>query len=68
MKTTMNTNNRFFILITIFFSIVITSMTSCTTTQRSLEDKCILKDPRYSQFVADHQLECDIEEFLNENK
>lgn len=65
MKTTMNANNRFFILITIFFSIV---LTSCTTTQRSLEDKCILKDPRYSQFVADHQLECDIEEFLNENK
>ena len=67
MKTIMKSNNQF-IIISIIVSIIFLSMTSCVTSQRSLEDKCILKDPRYSQFVSDHQLECDIEEFLNENK
>ena len=68
MKTTMNTNNQFFILLWITVSILFLCITSCVGPKRSLEDKCILKDPRYTQFVIDHNLQSDIEDFLNENR
>lgn len=68
MKTTMKTNNRFFILLSITVSVLFLCITSCVGPKRSLEDKCILKDPRYTQFVIDHNLQSDIEDFLNENR
>jgi hypothetical protein len=68
MKTTMKTNNRFFILLSITVSVLFLCITSCVGPKKSLEDKCILKDPRYNQFVTEHNLQADIEEFLNENK
>lgn len=68
MKTTMNTNNQFFILLWITVSILFLCITSCVGPKRSLEDKCILKDPRYTQFVIDHDLQSDVDDFLNENR
>jgi hypothetical protein len=34
------------------------------TSKRNLQKDCILKDPKYKQFVDDHQLKEDIDTFL----
>jgi hypothetical protein len=60
MKTNTKTFATFFIFISIIWLCVITS---CTT-PKNLEDKCILKDPRYRDFVMQHGLEEDINDFL----
>ena len=41
-------------------------MTSCTST-KALNDKCILKEDAYKEFVKTHDLENDINDFLKGN-
>ena len=55
-----------FILFTTFISIIFLCMTSCSSS-KALNDKCILKEDAYKEFVKTHDLENDINDFLKGN-
>ncbi len=60
------TYKSLFILFTTFISIILLCMTSCSS-PKALNDKCILKEQKYKEFVKMHDLDDDINDFLNGN-
>jgi hypothetical protein len=66
MKHEIKDYKRELIIAWIFVSILILAMTSCSCSNKSLQDKCILKQPEYQHFVDQHNLQDDIDDFLNQ--
>jgi len=52
-------------LIGVIITIIFLAMTSCSC-NKSLQDKCILSQPEYQHFVDQHDLQDDIDDFLNQ--
>ena len=52
-------------LIGVLVTIIFLCITSCSC-NKSLQDKCILNQPEYQHFVDQHNLQDDIDEFLNQ--
>ncbi len=50
----------------VFITIIFLAMTSCSCSNKSLQDKCILKQPEYQNFVNQHNLQDDVDDFLNQ--
>ena len=65
MKHEVKEYKREFIIAWIFVSIIFLFMTSCSC-NKNLQDKCILNQPEYQHFVDQHDLQDDIDEFLNQ--
>jgi hypothetical protein len=63
---TLSTKKTTFIIPTIIISLMILLTSSCSCS-KSLEGKCILKEPKYQEFVKTHNLENDINDFLSGN-
>lgn len=65
MKEEMKSYYREFMVAGIFISILSLCMTSCSC-NKPLQDKCILNQPQYQNFVQQHDLQEDIDDFLNQ--
>ena len=65
MKHEIKEYKREFIIAWIFVSILILCLTSCSC-NKNLQDKCILNQPEYQHFVDQHDLQDDIDDFLNQ--
>ncbi len=52
-------------LIGVFVTILFLCITSCSC-NKNLQDKCILNQPEYQHFVDQHNLQDDIDDFLNQ--
>ncbi len=61
---TIKTGKSIFGVFAIFITIMVLCMTSCRT-QTNLEKKCILKNKEYKDFVDQHGLEDDVNDFLS---
>jgi len=66
MNLTMKTKKSLTIIPTIIISLMMLSLSSCSCS-KNLEGKCVLKEPKYQEFVKTHNLENDINDFLNGN-
>ena len=65
MNLTMKTKKYLVIIPTIIISLMML-LSSCSCS-KNLEGKCILKEPKYKEFVKIHNLENDINDFLSGN-
>jgi len=63
-KTLQNSTTKFYILLSLFITFVSLCATSCSC-NKEIEKSCILKDPRYKEFVQMHNLENDVNDFLH---
>ena len=65
MKHEVKEYKREFIIAWIFVTLLVLFLTSCSC-NKNLQDKCILNQPEYQHFVDQHDLQDDIDEFLNQ--
>jgi hypothetical protein len=66
MKQAIKGYNREFTVIGIFLSVVLLSITTGCSCDKSLQKHCILKESQYQNFVQQHGLQQDVDDFLNQ--